>query len=231
MAGNVKSNKERCRELTKKVESLEKVVSQIQLRGQGSVSDFMKNTLKDLRSNLQSTSEWMEKYTQKKHLNKFMGGGNYEEKFRKLNQKLSENCQLLTLALQVEHGEKIDMIYDTLAQRGSAAVRQRAAIPTFSLPEQTPAPLALVPQPGPASFPLDTNYSAFGQTFDPIMPLSVPLPDIDFSNSFFNPPWLSQLLNSPDITSFNATSQFSSVIYSDNGTVTYVANKTYYNYQ
>lgn len=230
MVGNVKANSERCQELNKRVQELEKLVLKIQQRGQGQISPSLGDTLRGLCGVLQSTKKWIEKYAQNKRLKKFFRGGSHEEKFRKLNQQLSESCQSLSLALLVDHGEKIDVIYDTLTQRG--AVRQRAAIPTFSAPTSQ-ALVPAMPLPGPSSFPLDINYAPLGQTsvFNPFIPQPLPLTNIGFSSAIYNPSLASQYLNFPNVAGMTQIPQFSSVAFSNNGTVAFASKTTYYGYQ
>lgn len=231
MAGNVKANEERCQELTKRIQVLEKLILKIQQRGQGQISSSLEDTLRGLCEILQSTKKWMEKYTQNKRLMKFFRVGSHEEKFKKLNEKLTENCQTLSLALLVEHGEKIDAIHESLIQRGG--IRQRAPIPSFSPPEPAPAPQAVMPwmpSPGPSNFPLDINFAPFGQTsgFNPFIPQPVPLTSIGFSNTVYN--WGPQYLNFPNMAGMTKMPQYSSMAFSNNGTVAFVSRKTFYMY-
>lgn len=129
MAQNAKTSKRRCKELTKKVELMEKLVLRIQQLGQGRISPSLEYTLRSVRYNLQSTKEWIEKYTRNKGLKRYFGSGSHKEKSKKLNEDLSDSIQALSCALLVEFGEKIDSIYEAVTQRD--VIRQRAPIPDF----------------------------------------------------------------------------------------------------
>ncbi|CAJ1055908.1 gibberellin-regulated protein 14-like [Xyrichtys novacula] len=245
MAENVKANKERCGEIAQRVRSLEGLILKIQQRGSGQICVSVEDALMDLCRTLESTKEWMMKFTKTKRVVSFFKSGSHEEKFNKLDKKLTENFILLSGALLIEQGDKLDRVFDTLTQRGSSQYGFRAPISSFVPPDPTPSPPAimlpnspttLMPPVGPSNFSLGLCPGPLSP--NPVMNPAVPptqpyiFPPIGFSNTaVYSSPVFSSAVNVSNMAPLNINGLFGSTVFPQNTGVMYVLNRSVYFYK
>ena len=143
MVENMKTNKERCQRVAQRVKSLEELVLSIKQRGPGQVSPAVVKALNDLWITLISTKGLMNKYSQTKAFKSFLKSKSHEEKFYEMNERLTDHFQVLSGVLQVEHGNMLCKVYDSVS-----GIRHNEELPPTS-------PTALMPHlmPTPSSPP------------------------------------------------------------------------------
>eukprot|EP00064_Thunnus_orientalis_P026164 superscaffoldBa00015578_g26648 len=112
-----KTNKERCQRLAQRVKDLEELVLTIKQRRPGQMSDTVTNALKQLCITLESARELMRKYSQTTRFKSFLKSMSHEDKFCKVNERLTDTFQLLSGALQIEHGNILYELYDNVSGR------------------------------------------------------------------------------------------------------------------
>eukprot|EP00064_Thunnus_orientalis_P024432 superscaffoldBa00010476_g24727 len=112
-----KTNKERCQRLAQRVKDLEELVLTIKQRGPGQMSDTVTNALKQLCITLESASELMKKYSQTTGFKSFLKSVSHEDNFCKVNERLTDTFQLLSGALQIEHGNILYKLYENVSGR------------------------------------------------------------------------------------------------------------------
>ncbi|XP_076588202.1 uncharacterized protein LOC143321635 [Chaetodon auriga] len=115
MAENVKANKERCQRVAKRVKALQELVLTIKQRGPGQCSAPVENALKELCTTLTSAKTLMMKYSKTKAVMSFLNSKSHEDQFCKMNERLTDNLQVLSGALQVEQGNILHKVYETVA--------------------------------------------------------------------------------------------------------------------
>ncbi|KAM3609634.1 uncharacterized protein V6R79_018010 [Siganus canaliculatus] len=139
-----KTNKGRCQQLSQKVQSLEKLVFQIQQRFPDNISPHELTALIKLHRTLDETQELIRRYSQTKGVAAIMKSNSIKDKFNHLDEKLSSNLQILSGALLVEQLDVMHDVYDTIRE-----VRPAAARPSV-LPQE-PGPQAAAPGPQAAA--------------------------------------------------------------------------------
>ncbi|XP_041795495.1 pollen-specific leucine-rich repeat extensin-like protein 1 [Chelmon rostratus] len=117
MAENVKANKERCQRVTQRVKALQELVLTIKQRGPGRCSVPVENALKELCTTLTSAKMLMTKYSQTKAVMSFLKSESLKDQFCKMNERLTDHLQVLSGALQVEQGNILYKVYETVAGR------------------------------------------------------------------------------------------------------------------
>uniref|UniRef100_UPI0037E92804 uncharacterized protein n=1 Tax=Semicossyphus pulcher TaxID=241346 RepID=UPI0037E92804 len=243
MAENVKANKERCKELAQKVRSLEKQVCTIQQRGPGQISITVEETLMYLCRNLEAAKDWMMKYSQSKRMMSFLKSSSHEQKFYKLDKKLTENFNLLSGALLIEQGDMLKKVWDSVRIREVDQSRPKIPFPIINSPDPTPTPqtkrppspiITPMPPPGPIGFSLDLNPGLLSKNpvFNQVMPpnLSGTLPGIGFSNNIlYRPPTVPQIVNVSTMAPVSVFRPFSLMTYPKNtpAITTVVVNRSF----
>ncbi|KAM3610014.1 uncharacterized protein V6R79_023878 [Siganus canaliculatus] len=117
MAENMKANKDRCKRVAQRVKALQELVLTIKERGSTQISSAVENALKELCATLTSAEETMRKFSQTKGVKSFLKSGNHEDKFSKINERLTDNFQVLTGALQIEQGNLLQKMYENVSVR------------------------------------------------------------------------------------------------------------------
>ncbi|XP_061896684.1 mucin-2-like [Entelurus aequoreus] len=112
-----KYNKQRCQELVKRVRLLEEMVMSLKRRPQ-SISANVRSSLLELIGSLTKAMELVKKVSNAKPAVGFFNAGDHESKFKELTQKLSEDVQLLSMALQIHDGNVLDSVYCQVAPSG-----------------------------------------------------------------------------------------------------------------
>lgn len=100
MVGNMKTNKERCKHTEYRVKLLQQLVLAIKELGQ--MTPLVEDALRELCNTLTSAKALIAKYSRVTGIKSFLKSSTYEDKFIKMNEKLTDTFQLLSGALQVE---------------------------------------------------------------------------------------------------------------------------------
>ncbi|XP_020787832.1 mixed lineage kinase domain-like protein [Boleophthalmus pectinirostris] len=106
---NVKANKKRCHRVADRVKALEELVQSARKRKAILKSDVVEKGLQELTITLTSARDLIEKYTQASWVQRILKSGSHLDGFTTVNERLNDAFQVLSGALQVEHG---DMIYE-----------------------------------------------------------------------------------------------------------------------
>lgn len=113
----VKANKKRCRRLARRVSALATLVKVVKSRGFGTNPEQVQKGLKELKETLESAEIVVRKYTLLSYLKRIAKAYDLGEEFIFLNERLNDAAQLLSLALQVEHRESLDKVFQETTRR------------------------------------------------------------------------------------------------------------------
>ncbi|XP_039470301.1 flocculation protein FLO11-like [Oreochromis aureus] len=153
MVDTVKSNKEYCSRIADRVKAVEGLVLNIRQRDPSQISDTVDGALRELYVILNSAKTLMAKFSQTKAVKGFFKSGSIEEKFNEVNQRLTENFQVLSGALQIEHTNMLQKVYEVVSRQSTEEeVCSMMANTTLTPPMFPPAPVSspTVPMPQPA---------------------------------------------------------------------------------
>ncbi|XP_008417619.1 arginine-glutamic acid dipeptide repeats protein-like [Poecilia reticulata] len=159
-ADNAKVNKNRCQRIAQRVQTLERLVKAIKEKGPGQISSIVQQALDDLCITLVSAEQLMTKFHKSNSIEGFIKSGSNEDKFSKMNDKLDDNFQVLSGALQIEQR---DMLISLCSSKES--------VNEGNGPAQT-SPL---PFPMPEPWHATSVFSPVGQPH-PAVPISPPSP-------------------------------------------------------
>ncbi|XP_070764059.1 YLP motif-containing protein 1-like [Enoplosus armatus] len=178
MAENVKANKERCQRVTQRVQALQELVLTIKQRGPGQISATVENALKELSKTLDAAKEMMVKYSRTKPVMNFLKSSRHEEKFCKVNERLTDNFQVLSGALQIEQGNMLSKVFETVAgkrQDEEYCIGQPPTSPTapMPLPRTMPVFNPTAPMPLPGTMPVSSPTAPMPPPVT--MPVSSPI--------------------------------------------------------
>ncbi|XP_061139485.1 nascent polypeptide-associated complex subunit alpha, muscle-specific form isoform X2 [Syngnathus typhle] len=126
MVQTAKSNKTQCQQVADRVRTLEKMVLSIKQRPD-SVSPDVKSALIDLARSLKNATELMGKVSKANALVKVLNSGNNESKFQEVSQKLNQDMQVLSMALQISHGDTLREGLRTIVAEHRATTAQSLA--------------------------------------------------------------------------------------------------------
>ncbi|XP_077592053.1 uncharacterized protein LOC144209544 isoform X1 [Stigmatopora nigra] len=107
MVNTAKSNKDKCQKVGERVCTLEKMVQSLEKRPENISSDI-KVALEKFHQSLLQAIEFMSHFSKTKKIVSFLKSSSHESTFQEINQKLTENIQLLSLALQIDQGNTIN---------------------------------------------------------------------------------------------------------------------------
>ncbi|XP_068579733.1 YLP motif-containing protein 1-like [Cebidichthys violaceus] len=210
MAGNVKANKERCQRVAQRVRALEELVLTIKHRGPGQISAVVENALRELCSTLTFAKSVMIKYSQTKNVKNFLKSGSHKDKFHEVNERLSQNLQVLSGALQIEQVNMMHRVYETFSGQIQNGVDFNGWTPTGTMhPMSSPRPpmplssimppTAQMPLPGtmaPMPFSSSMAPRPFSSTMAP-RPFSSTMAPRPFSSSMAPRPFSSTMAPRP----------------------------------
>ncbi|XP_037622328.1 mucin-2-like isoform X2 [Sebastes umbrosus] len=159
MAMNAKANKERCQQVAQRVKALEEQVLTIKKGGSRQISATVENALGDLCRTLESAMELMAKFSKTNALKGFWKSSSNEEKFWRVDKSLTDNLQVLQLALVIEQGDTLHKVYETVTERRRPHTRPSAPMfqPSTTPPETMSSPTT--PNPFQNNMPPETMYS------------------------------------------------------------------------
>nr|XP_057943488.1 uncharacterized protein LOC131138525 isoform X2 [Doryrhamphus excisus] len=98
-----KSNKERCKQVSQRVRLLEQMVMSLKHQPER-VTDNVRSCLLELIQSLTRAMELVKKISNVNSAVGFFNANAHESKFQEISQKLSEDVQLLSVALQINDG-------------------------------------------------------------------------------------------------------------------------------
>lgn len=154
-----KSNPQLCEDLAKKVQSLHDLVGTINQSGR--VPSHVCRALKALCKNLQSANGLMDEFYDISPFFSFLKSDSIRENFSRVDKKLQDSLQILSTALQVQHGKMLDRVYDTLRDRSSCSRPPLPDLQTSRSPSAAvPAAYCGVPMTGVAAAPSMVPTSA-----------------------------------------------------------------------
>ncbi|KAI4891344.1 hypothetical protein NFI96_015732 [Prochilodus magdalenae] len=111
LCGEVKANKQRCSRLGQRVSALAELVKAVKLHGLGSQPEVVKRGLQELKLTLESAHLVVKKYTSSGCLKRIVKAFDLGEEFCSLNERLNDAAQLLSLTLQVEQRDKMELVF------------------------------------------------------------------------------------------------------------------------
>lgn len=111
LCDEVKANKKRCKRLARRVSAVAELVTVVKTRGFGTNPEQVKRGLKELKVTLELAERVMREYTSLNCLKRIAKAHDLGEEFISLNERLNDAAQLLSLALQVEHRETLDKVF------------------------------------------------------------------------------------------------------------------------
>ncbi|XP_027898277.1 vegetative cell wall protein gp1-like [Xiphophorus couchianus] len=106
-AENAKANKDRCQRVAQRVQALERLVKAIEEKGPGQISSAVQQSLNELCVTLVSAEQLMRKFYKSNAIEGFVKSSSNEDKFSKINDKLNDNFQVLSGALQIEQRDML----------------------------------------------------------------------------------------------------------------------------
>lgn len=130
MFKEMKTNRQICRDLAKKVEALQGLVGNINRSGH--VPSVVCRALKALCKNLESAHGLMAKFSQISPLPGLLKSNDIKEKFSCVDKKLNDSHQILNTALQIQHGRVLDRVYETVKGQNSSSRPSLADLQTWS---------------------------------------------------------------------------------------------------
>lgn len=113
----VKANKKLCRRLAFRVSALTNLVKVVKTRGFGANPKQVQKGLQELKETLELAEIVVRKYTSLSYLKRIVKAHDLSEEFIYLNERLNDAAQLLSLALQVEHRENLDKVFQENIRR------------------------------------------------------------------------------------------------------------------
>ncbi|KAK7891078.1 hypothetical protein WMY93_023041 [Mugilogobius chulae] len=129
MAQNMKANKERCQRVAKRVMSLQDLVLKLKGREPRQISDLVRNSLNELSTTLVCARNIMLKYQQSSKVKSFIFNSSNEDKFLKINERLDDAFQVLSGALAIEQGDKLDQVLSAVAGKNTEVTQPRQPVP------------------------------------------------------------------------------------------------------
>lgn len=113
----VKANKKRCRRVCKRVKALDELVRSIKKREHGQTSEDVRRTLKELAITLTSAQELIKKYTVANWVERILNSNSHGDEFNSVNERLNDAFQVLSGALQVEHGNMLFQMFNLTSRK------------------------------------------------------------------------------------------------------------------
>lgn len=183
MFQDMKTNRQICRDLAKKVRALQGLVGTINRSGR--IPSGVCRALKALYENLESAHGLMAQFSQISPLSGLLKSSNIKEKFSCVDKKLNDSHQILNTALQIQHGRVLDRVYETVKGRSSSSrpplpdlqtwSSTSAAVPAAccgapmssavaAVPFMVPTSAVMVPLVFPGA-PTTSSFSATSTTF------------------------------------------------------------------
>ncbi|XP_056138220.1 mixed lineage kinase domain-like protein [Lampris incognitus] len=117
LSQEVKGNKRRCQRVAQRVKALEELVMAVKLKGPDQTIPDVNRALRELKITLESAEQLITKYTSSSFLNRIINAYNHGEEFGVLNERLNDAYQVLSLSLQVDHGDKLHKVFEITSRQ------------------------------------------------------------------------------------------------------------------
>ncbi|XP_078112542.1 mixed lineage kinase domain-like protein [Sander vitreus] len=108
----VKANKKQCYRVCDRVKALQHVVESIRTQKQGQSSAKVERTLQELATTLDSAKDFIEKFTSSTWVKRVLSSGSHQDEFHRLNNRLNDAFQVLSLNLAIEQKEMLLKVFD-----------------------------------------------------------------------------------------------------------------------
>ncbi|XP_068169653.1 mixed lineage kinase domain-like protein [Antennarius striatus] len=109
---NVKANKKRCQRVSQRVRALEDLVRSIKQTEHKRTSADVERALKELCITLKSAQEFIIKFTLANWLERVLKCNSHGDEFHSINERLNDAFQVLSGALQVQHGNTLHQVFE-----------------------------------------------------------------------------------------------------------------------
>ncbi|CAL1592063.1 unnamed protein product [Knipowitschia caucasica] len=121
MGMNMKANKERCKRVAKRVQSLLPLLARLKEMNPRQISEVVDNALKELSATLVNAQNIMQKFRNCNTVKSFVFNNAHEEMFQKINERLDDSFQILTGAIHIENYEKLDDVWKAVSGKNEPA--------------------------------------------------------------------------------------------------------------
>lgn len=111
MFQTMKTNRQLCQDLAKKVQALQELVVGT-INRSGHIPSHVRRALKTLCENLDSAHVLMAEFSNLSPFFGYLKSDSIKEKFSCVDKKLGDSLQILSTALQVQHGRVLDKVYN-----------------------------------------------------------------------------------------------------------------------
>ncbi|KAM9376252.1 mixed lineage kinase domain-like protein [Pholidichthys leucotaenia] len=111
LVDRVKANKKRCRRVCERVRALEDLVKNVQ-----QTSEQVDKALKELHITLGLTQDLIRKYTESNWVQRVLKASDHVEEFNSVNERLNDAFQVLSGALQIEHGNVLYRVFEQMSR-------------------------------------------------------------------------------------------------------------------
>ncbi|CAL9695212.1 unnamed protein product [Knipowitschia caucasica] len=121
MVKNMKANKERCKRVAKRVQSLLPLLAKLNDMDPRQISEVVRNALKELSATLANAENIMQKFHNCNTVKSFVFSSTHEGKFQKINERLDDSFEILTGAIHIENYEKLDDVWKAVSGKNEPA--------------------------------------------------------------------------------------------------------------
>ncbi|XP_040895169.1 mixed lineage kinase domain-like protein [Toxotes jaculatrix] len=108
----VKANKKRCHRVSDRVKALVDLVKSIKQRQGVQASADVEKTLKELSITLKSAQQTIKKYASANWVERILNSSSHGDEFNSVNERLNDAFQVLSVALQLEHGNGLYKVFE-----------------------------------------------------------------------------------------------------------------------
>lgn len=117
MFQTMKTNRQLCGDLAKKVQAVQDLVGTVEQSGR--VPSHVRGALKVLCEHLDFARNLIAKFSKMSKVSGFLKSDDIKEKLSCVDKKLNDSLQILTTALQVQHGRVLHRVFDTVKDQSS----------------------------------------------------------------------------------------------------------------
>ncbi|XP_056138090.1 mixed lineage kinase domain-like protein [Lampris incognitus] len=114
LSDEVKANRKHCQRVAQRVRALEELVRAVKPE---QISPDVNRALEELKITLESTEQLIRKYASSSFLRRIINAYNHGEEFGILNERFNDAYQVLSLALQVDHGDKLNKVFEITSRQ------------------------------------------------------------------------------------------------------------------
>lgn len=152
-AAKIKDSKDHChrvfKQVIERVQALEQLVRSIEQGALGQISSTVDNALQELSDTLESARDMVMIYSETSTVERFLKSRRHKEKFSRVNEKLTYNFQVLSGALQVDHGTMLNQVLEAVLDE-----RRDEDQPVSNPAAQMSLPMQICPRTSPMPSPI-----------------------------------------------------------------------------